>query len=87
MDRVPAPLGDVLITADLARRPTRSPDYAVEGRALTALAEAMADSPQTILQKLVEDGGSRAEIEARFDGLGYGARLLLRELLERKGAQ
>ena len=54
MDHVTASLDDVLITADLARRPTRSPDYAAEGRALTALAEAMADSPQTILQKLVE---------------------------------
>jgi GAF domain-containing protein len=32
----------------------RSPDYEAEARALTALAEALADSPQTILQKLVE---------------------------------
>jgi PAS domain S-box-containing protein len=48
------PLDDVLITAELERRPTRSPDYTAEGRALTALAEVMADSPQTILQKLVE---------------------------------
>src|SRR5690242_6204333 len=47
-------LDNVLITAELAHRPTRSPDYAAEGRALTALAEAMADSPQTILQRLVE---------------------------------
>jgi PAS domain S-box-containing protein len=54
MDHVPASLDDVLITAELARRPTRSPDYAAENRALTELAEAMADSPQTILQKLVE---------------------------------
>jgi PAS domain S-box-containing protein len=54
MDQVPAALEDVLITAELGRRPTRFPDYAAEGRALTALAEAMADSPQTILQKLVE---------------------------------
>src|SRR5215831_1964245 len=54
MDHLPVSLDDVLVTAELARRPTRSPDYAAEGRALTALAEAMADSPQTILQKLVE---------------------------------
>src|SRR5215472_1856265 len=54
MDHVPASLDDVLITAELARRPKRSPDYEAENRALTALAEAMADSPQTILQKLVE---------------------------------
>src|SRR5215831_5068551 len=54
MDHVHATLDDVLITAELWRRPTRPPDYAAEGRALTALAEAMADSPQTILEKLVE---------------------------------
>src|SRR5215831_13816773 len=54
MDQVPASLDDVLITAELARRPARSPEYAAENRALTALAHAMADSPQTILQKLVE---------------------------------
>jgi PAS domain S-box-containing protein len=47
-------LDDVLITAELARRPARSPDYGAENRALTDLAEAMAESPQTILQKLVE---------------------------------
>ena len=47
-------LDDVIITDELARRPTRSPDYAAEGRALTALAEALTDSPQTILQKLAE---------------------------------
>ena len=49
-----ATLDDVLITAELARRPRRSPNYAAENRALADLAEAMADSPQTILQKLVE---------------------------------
>src|SRR5215470_10325750 len=54
MDHLPVSLDDVLVTAELERRPTRSPDYAAEGRALAALAEAMADSPQTILQKLVE---------------------------------
>jgi PAS domain S-box-containing protein len=53
-DHVPASLDNVLITAELAHRPTRSPDYAAEGRALTALAEVMANSPETILQKLVE---------------------------------
>src|SRR5215471_7136763 len=54
MDQVPASLDDVLITAELARRLARSPEYAAENRALTALAHAMADSPQTILQKLEE---------------------------------
>src|SRR5262245_58921766 len=47
-------LDDVLITDDLAHRPVRSPNYAVENRALTGLVEALADSPQTILQRLVE---------------------------------
>src|SRR5215468_3105709 len=54
VDRVHASLDDVLITAELAHRPTRAADYEAENRALTALAEAMADSPQTILQKLAE---------------------------------
>jgi PAS domain S-box-containing protein len=54
MDPISASLDDVLITAELARRPTRTPDYESENRALTALAEAIADSPQMILQKLVE---------------------------------
>src|SRR5215831_15405748 len=49
-DHVHASLDDVLITAELARRPRRSPEYEAEARALTALA----DSPQTILQKLAE---------------------------------
>jgi PAS domain S-box-containing protein len=54
VDRVPASLDEVLITAELARRPTRTPDYAAEGRALTALAEVMAESPEAILQRLVQ---------------------------------
>jgi PAS domain S-box-containing protein len=47
-------LEDVLITDDLAHRPARSPNYAVENGALAGLAEALADSPQTIPQKMVE---------------------------------
>lgn len=39
----------------------------------------------TILRRLVQDGRSRAEIERLFDGLGYGARLLLRDLVESRG--
>ena len=54
MDHVPASLDDVLITAELGRRPVRATDYEAEARALTAVAEAMAASPQAILQKLVE---------------------------------
>jgi PAS domain S-box-containing protein len=54
MDHVHATLEEVLITAELARRPIRPPDYESEALALTALAAAMADSPQTILQRLAE---------------------------------
>src|SRR6185295_18280067 len=48
------PLANVLITDDLDRRPHRPPAYELENRALTRLAEAMVDSPQTLLQKVVE---------------------------------
>ena len=40
-----APLEEVLTTEELARRPSRPPDYAAENRALLALAQAMAESP------------------------------------------
>src|SRR5262245_1785644 len=52
--QVSVSLDDVLITAELAHRPARMANYETENLALTALAEAMADSPQKILQKLVE---------------------------------
>jgi len=48
------PLESVLCTEELARRPARSPDYQMENRALVSLAQALADSPSTILQKLVD---------------------------------
>ena len=44
----------VFSTAELRRRPSRAPDYAAENRALVALAQEMAVSPNNILQKLVE---------------------------------
>lgn len=47
-------LDDVLITAELARRPQREPDYKAESRALTALAQALASRPEQVLQKLAE---------------------------------
>jgi PAS domain S-box-containing protein len=47
-------LEDVLITAELTRRPSRPPDYEAEARSFVALAQAMASSPATILSKLVE---------------------------------
>ncbi|MGI9066511.1 MAG: PAS domain S-box protein, partial [Pyrinomonadaceae bacterium] len=47
-------LESVLCTAELNRRLSRPPDYQAENRALVALAQELADSPRTILQKLVE---------------------------------
>lgn len=61
------PSGQVVITAELARRPSRSPDYEAENRALIALAQELAASPATVLQKLSERvidlcGGSSAGV-------------------------
>lgn len=47
-------LESVLITAELARRPPRPPDYEAENRALILLAQELANSPRNVLQKLVE---------------------------------
>jgi PAS domain S-box-containing protein len=49
-----ASLATVFTTAELSRRPSRSPDFAAENRALVALAQVMAGSPDRILQKLGE---------------------------------
>src|ERR1700683_4511411 len=43
-----------LCTQELRNRPSRSPDYEKENRALVALANALADSPGTILQTLTD---------------------------------
>jgi transcriptional regulator with GAF, ATPase, and Fis domain len=48
------PLESVLCTEELNRRPSRPPDYEAENRALVALAQALADSPRTILQTLAD---------------------------------
>ena len=48
------PLQSVLCTEELNRRPLRPPDYELENRALASLAQALADSPLTILQKMAE---------------------------------
>src|SRR5687768_8123634 len=45
-------LKSILCTDELDRRSTRPPDYEIENRVLVALAQAMADSPRTILQTL-----------------------------------
>ena len=46
--------GNVIITTELDRRPSRQPDHAAENVALTALADAMSLSPDTVLQQLAE---------------------------------
>lgn len=48
------PLESVLCTEELNRRPARPPDYETENRALVTLAQALTDSPRTILQKMAE---------------------------------
>jgi signal transduction histidine kinase/DNA-binding transcriptional MerR regulator len=47
-------LESILCTQELRNRPSRSPDYETENRALVALASALADSPRTILQTLAD---------------------------------
>ena len=49
-----APLESIVCTQELRTRPSRSPEYEKENRALTALASALADSPNTILQTLAD---------------------------------
>lgn len=53
-DAVSCNLDELVVTHDLSNRPTRAPDHEGENRALTDLAEAMADAPDTVLQRLVE---------------------------------
>nr|WP_081984321.1 PAS domain S-box protein [Massilia sp. JS1662] len=45
---------DVLITAELERRPRRAPDYAAENRAMAALARQLAVDPHRVPQTLAE---------------------------------
>src|SRR5262245_50677951 len=47
-------LESILCTDELRHRSSRTPDYNRENRALAKLASALAESPQTILQTLVE---------------------------------
>jgi PAS domain S-box-containing protein len=49
-----APLESILCTEELQRRPSRSPDYEKENRALVKLVSALADSPATIFQTLAD---------------------------------
>jgi signal transduction histidine kinase len=48
------PLRSILLTEELNRRPARPPQYEAEHRALMLLIQALADSPQTILEALAE---------------------------------
>jgi PAS domain S-box-containing protein len=48
------PLESILCTEELNRRPTRPGDYETENRALVSLAQALAESPRTILQTLAD---------------------------------
>src|SRR5687768_7012494 len=54
MDQLPISVDEVVINSQLHSRSSRLPDYEAEENALIALAQTMADAPQTILQKLVE---------------------------------
>jgi PAS domain S-box-containing protein len=53
-DRGLVPLKSILCTEELWRRPQRPPDYETENRALAKLVDALAKSPQTILQALAD---------------------------------
>lgn len=50
----PRPHRSMVTTEELNRRPTRAPQHEAESRALVTLAQAMAASPENILQKLAE---------------------------------
>jgi GAF domain len=50
-----APLESVTFNEELATRPCWPPDYAAEVRALSTLIRKLADSPETILQGLVDE--------------------------------
>ena len=47
------PLESILCTEELRRRPSRTPDYQKENRALVALMSTLADSPNTVFETLV----------------------------------
>jgi len=49
-----ASLESILCTEELQRRPSRPPDYEKENCALAALVSALADSPSSVFQALVE---------------------------------
>jgi PAS domain S-box-containing protein len=54
LDDAAVPVESILCTEELRRRPSRPPDHEKESRALVSLAQALADSPRTVLQTLAE---------------------------------
>ena len=50
----PVSLESIVCTDELDRRPRRAPDFEAENHALVALAQALADSPRSILQTLAD---------------------------------
>lgn len=48
------PLDSVLCTGELNRRPVRPPDYQTEIHMMVTMAQALTDSPETIMQKMTE---------------------------------
>jgi PAS domain S-box-containing protein len=50
----PVSLESILCTDELDRRPLRAPDFEAENQALVALAQALANSPRSILQTLAD---------------------------------
>ncbi len=54
LSAMPVPLGAVITTAELSRRPRRAPDFEAESRALGILAQTLATSPRSVLQKLTD---------------------------------
>ena len=67
------PLESVLCTEELSRRPTRPRDYETENRALVSLAQALAESPRTILLTLAD------KILETFQAGSAGISLLTKE--------
>jgi PAS domain S-box-containing protein len=53
-DAGPVPLESILCTEELDSRPSRTPEFEQESRALVALTRALSDSPQTILRTLAD---------------------------------
>jgi signal transduction histidine kinase len=54
IDAGAVPLESILCTEELRRRPSRPPDYQRENGALLVLANALADTPHTVLQTLAD---------------------------------